>query len=220
MIVRGIIPHEAIVAEVRAEVERRLAQIPAPTVLNVEAVLAIGAGREFAWQGRRYRAPPLPFPVAFRLLVCAHALREALMDAAPCETHLRVARQLLDQLTRPVASFPRLRRSRWARGTPDELLSLFWWLLDVPDAAPRLVPDTPQTIDWLDQLGQFALAYPQAVDAFGQPRYWETYVRGLRHLHRTWARKDLRLAWASRAAQADTKEFKAWNDDLKRAASW
>ena len=219
MIVRGT-PQAEIVAAIRAETEARLAKVPAPTIINVEAVLGIGATREFAWQGRRYRAPPLRFSVAFRVLVLAHALSEEMGEDRPTERSVALARHLLRQVARPCSRLQRFMRQGWPTGIASDTLALLWWLLDVPDTSPRLLPTTAVTIDWLDNLGQFALAYPTAVDAHGKPHYWATYVRGMRHLARARAREDLRLSWAVRAAGCDPKDAKPYISEWKAVAGW
>jgi hypothetical protein len=213
-------PHEAIVAAIRAETAARLAKVPAPTIINIEAVLGIGAAREFAWQGRRYRAPPVPFAIAFRLLVVAHALQDELTASEPTGHSVGLARHLLPQVARPCSRWRRWGFRRWPGGDPVDILGLLWSLLDVPDTSPRLMPTTATTVDWVDNLGQFALAYPAAVDDHGLPRYWATYVRGMRHLSRARAREDLRLSWAVKAAGTDPQNAKPYLTEWRAAAGW
>jgi hypothetical protein len=223
VIVRGIIPHEAIVAEVRAEVERRLAQIPAPTVLNVDALMVFLQPREFQWGGVGYRAPPLKFWDGARLMVAAHALADLRLAGVSGEqltSVVRIARRLVARLVRPIARWRRAVAHRLRVSDPEQLEGLLHWLLYIPDEWQAPPPAGPVTVDWMDEVMGFVHEFPACIGTDGWPRYWAQYVYGSRHLSRARHRADLRLAMAVRAAQADAKDFTKWAGEWQTAAGW
>ena len=73
----------------------------------------------------------------------------------------------------------------------------------------------------IDMAAAFALAFPAWTGPDGNPRTWQHFVYGMRHLARHRARQDLHTAEAVRMAQVTAKhDYQAWHQAKARAAGW
>jgi hypothetical protein len=213
-------PFAELEAYAHAEYVRKYASIPRPNVVNIDAVLAFGQPRVFQLGGVGYRAPPLSFRLGFHCLVVANLLRDATAAGQSTIEPIRVARRLLLQAAFPVSRWMRWFGRRIAKAPAADIEPALWWLLHVPDALPPAPPTQQVTVDWSDQLAQFARAFPCWAGSDGFPLSWHHYVVGMRHLSRATAREDVRRAVAGRIAGADVKEWKSWKAELNAAAGW
>lgn len=195
-----------------------------PKVINVDAVLVLGQERTVAWGAITLHAPPLSFILGARLLVAANALRDLREKHAP-EDSIRaaqsVAAALLRQALKPIKKLDRFRcwSCVFTKDAPEDIEGLISWLLDVPDEASYQPPERKVTIDFMDNVAQFAKAFPAWVKD-GWPLSWAHYQYGMRHLGRAWVREELRQAAAARAGQAEKKDFKAYITEQRPAAGW
>lgn len=223
-------PFAELEAFARAEYKRAWAKVPPPKVVNVAAVLAFNAPREFQWGGVGYRAPPLSFAAGVRLQVAANALRDVREAQAPPEVVRAVVRTAARLI---VHAMPPRRRPRWLlrralaaalwAASLADLEGLARWLLHVPDAGAAAPPsDKPITVDLMDNLVDYARQMPSTwLDSTtGFPKSWAHYQYGVRHLARAAARTDLRLATATRLGQVDQKSWRDYSTDQRAAAGW
>lgn len=219
-------PFEELEAMARERYRKKYASVPEPKVINVDALVQFTAPREFTWGGVGLRAPPLGFVAGVRLMVAANAIRDLRLAQAPpgfSQAAVVTAAALIRQTVVPLTRFRRL-RWRWsgmfAHDEPEAVEGLLRWLLDVPDQAPNPPATVQVTLDFMDAFVDFVREFPAWVGPDGFPRSWAAYVYGCRNLHRSRAREDLRAAMAARAAGADVKDFKQWNNELRSAAGW
>lgn len=224
MIVARLTPHEELVRRIRVDAEKRIARIPAPVILNIDALVGFLQPREFTLGGVGYRAPPLRYRDGVRLQVVANTLKGLRDAGATVEQRrvpLAVAAALLRPLLSPIARWRRAWFHRVFTLSVDEMTDLLWRMLDVPDQSPVMPPTGPVTMDWIDELVGFARAFPPTwLDEDGMPRYWAQYLYGVRHLGRARHREDLRLAQATRAAQFVQADFDKWVTEYRAAAGW
>ena len=215
----------AAVAVERAKYLRLLKEAPEPVVINIDAVLAIGQSREFAWGARKLRAPPLSYAQGIRLLVAANALRDLRDKQAPpkvVQAALTLAATLIRQTVKPRHWWHGLRWSRaFTQDDAESIEGLLRWLTDIPDQSAPPKPATRQvTVDLMDVLAEFARDFPAWVGADGFPRSWAHYLYGLRHMSRAVAREDLRHSAAARASQYETKDYNEFAREMRQAAGW
>lgn len=215
---------EDILAEVNRERVRLIKDAPEPTVINVDAVLVLGQERTVAWGAITLHAPPLSFVLGARLFVASNAIRD-LQDKKAPEASVKaaqsVAAALLRKALKPVKKLDRLRcwSCVFTKDSPDEVRALIDWLLDVPDQAGYEPSSKRVTVDFMDNVAQFARSFPAWMKD-GWPLSWAHYQYGMRHLGRAWVREELRLASAARAGQAEKKDFQKYVSEQKHAAGW
>lgn len=215
---------EDILAEIRRENVRVLKATPEPSVININAVLVLGQERKVQWGAITLHAPPLPFLLGAKLLVAANALRDLRDKKAP-ESSMKaaqsVAAALLRQALKPTKKLDRLRcwSCVFTKDSDEDVEGLIRWLIDVPDEASYTPPKKKVTIDFMDNVAQFAAAFPAWMQD-GWPLSWAHYQYGSRHLGRAWVREEMRQAAASRAGQAEKKDFQEYVAEQKYAAGW
>jgi hypothetical protein len=220
-----IIPRAVLEAAAHEAYVRHFANVPAPKILNLEALLAFGLPRKLHWASVEYDVPPLGFREGMQLHVTAIALRDLRRQGAPPDrvrSMVRLARHLMRSVVRPSRGW---RRRCWSwLAVPvrnaSEMEQLCYWLLDVPDEIPVAPPADAITVDIVDQIANFAREFGAWCGPDGLPLSWAHYCYGLKHVHRSYARQDLRHAIAGRAAQADQKSFREWSMESRAAAGW
>jgi hypothetical protein len=224
----SLIPQAELDAQAAEYWKHKFANAPAPTIVNLAAVVALDETRTFAWNGILYRVRPLTYAMGSRFMVVGEALSglrrgDRFIDLLEVTTAVKVAKLLLHSAMRPRAPW---RRLLWPLARPfrrdaaADIDSLVRWLLYVPDEAGH-APATERTVfDMVDALATFARHYPAWVGRDGLPLSWAHYVYGNRALGRAMAREDLRHASATRIAAADMKDFGRWHAEIRSAAGW
>lgn len=219
-------PFSELEAAARERYRQKFASVPAPTLINLEALVTFAVPRVLEWRGVGYRAPPLPYQTGLRLQVAAQALQELTSRGAPEASRraaARVAARVVATLLRPRAPW----RVAWRRRLRTSLLAdldafqgLLWWLIHVPDQG--VVPPATRavTVDCMDTLTDFVREFPRWVGADGFPLTWAHFQYGVRHLGRARARADLRMAVAARAAGSTDKGWKEWETEWLASAGW
>ena len=221
------VPHAEVEQLAKAQYRQKFEQAPAPTVINVEPLVALHAPRAFQWDGIGYRVPPVSYPAGVRCLVAANAIHErrvACVSPAVMRPVLRTAARVIRGVIRPASAFVAivhaLRRCPFTHGDPAAVEGLLRWLIDAPDQSPVIIPTEAVTVDLVDGLASFTRAFPAWIGADGWPLSYAHYLYGTRHLGRLAAREDLRQATATRMAGADKDGWKPWADELRSAAGW
>jgi hypothetical protein len=67
-----------------------------------------------------------------------------------------------------------------------------------------------RTVDWLHDLGRFALRFPAWTGADGYPLTWRHYVYGMAAIERENAAAKMRMADAVAAHKAGQRDWKRW----------
>lgn len=224
------------------QLEQRLASLPEPKLVNLDAVIAFSppTPRRFVEGGIGFRAPPLSYPAGIRLLAVRAALRDLLKagEAAPTQFVEAVRGTVIRLIARSIRpGLLRRLRGGWLRVfrvmETEELEALLTYLIYVPDASlPPPEPKEPVTVDLMDALTAFVQSCPGWTVTpfrwrFWRPRApaipvsWAAYIHGCRHLARLRAREDLRMTRAFRIAQgADETEFAKWKAEEIQYAGW
>lgn len=233
----GRVPQAELEAFAHDKYVRKYANVPAPTLVNLDALVVFCEDRDASWAGVPCRAPPLAFRLGVRLMVAGNALRDLRVAGAPAPMRteaVRVASSFAFAAMRP--------RRVWRRGrgfsrrlqkiAPEEMEAICFWLLHTPDHAVMPPPTRAVSIDLMDSLSGFVREFPQwchsAVSAreagpwhtVGMPLSWAHYQYGQHHASRAAHRQDLRNAIANRAAQSDTKGWKSFEEEWRPAAGW
>lgn len=233
----GRVPQAELEAFAHEQYVRKYANVPAPKLVNIEALVVFTEDREATWAGVVCRAPPLAFRLGVRLMVASNALRDLRVAGAPALVRadaVRTTAPFVFAAMRPIRAWRRgLRFSRRLhRLSPEEMEAACFWLLHVPDNSVSPPPSRPVTIDLMDSLAGFAREFQtwchDAASAreagpwhvAGLPRSWAHYQYALRHAGRASHREDLRHGIAVRAAQSDHKGWKVFEEEWRPAAGW
>jgi hypothetical protein len=206
------IPDDEILAAHREYYGAREAVAP-PEVRNAQAMAALGEHRAYRWRGHSYRVPPVPFTPGWQLFVARQVL-DGDVGERDRETAVRLARRVAGALLEP----RRWRRNPLRTASAEALVEVIAFLLSVPDESPVASADgtLPRTIDLIDGLMEFSRVFPALVNAAGLPVSWAHYQHGLRHLRKAYARDEIRMAQASRLAQATPEVWRRYANDLRR----
>lgn len=125
-----------------------------PSIVMADEAAALLDHRERVFRGRSYRVPPIPWPLAVKLLACQEQFRTtaARVDATPDETAALFARAV-DLIKRTMQPKGPLRRLLWRiapnpfwKATPAEvgaLMGFFFACLMRDGSGPMQAPTAP-----------------------------------------------------------------------------
>jgi len=200
------------------EYVKAYASAPKPKLRNLLALTEFCVPRIIPWAGVSYRAPPLGFRDGVRLMVAANALQDLRLAGVAPPARREAARVALLCL-RSVLRGPWYRR-RFRSTDPAEVEAVAWLVLHVPDEGVLPPAKGSATLDYMDTLAAFARDLPAWCGPDGLPLSWAHYQYGLHHLTRARHREDLRHAISVRAAGAEVKAFKEFENEWRAAAGW